>query len=285
MERGVIREFRIYLTLAHTGADILLAILSTDGAAIDDAFLDTIGAHSLVWAVIYLSNQQILVFGEYPAAQELAELGKFLRGLQGITNVEMHTLVYEKGSACEYDQYDRKVLKCLATNARMPINEIAQKTRLTPRRVRKVMGKFLGEGDGGSTPEFFTLMSPEGDARTSQACIHFRVIWNLNAAGRTSFFIRVDWAEEQTTARDLVKWLDTKFPIDFWYALNSATGPTLFCLFAVEHLRDAETITRAISQNPFVTSVDLLIGYPTKWYPSAREILLEKLITDVDLSS
>jgi DNA-binding Lrp family transcriptional regulator len=279
---GVIREFRIYLNLAHTNAEILLAVLSTNGIPVTEAFYDTIGAHHLVWAVIPLTNRNILVFADYSGARQLATMGKFLRNLENITEVEIHTLIYEKGQSCEFTSTDAKVLKHLKQDPRMSVSDIVRETGLTPRRVRKILDKFLGEGEGGSTPEFFTPKTSTKDVRTSKACLHFRVIWNLNAAGRTSFFIRINWNEENTTAEELVKWLDSQWPIDYWYTLTSATAPSLFSLFAVEHIKDAQPIANEISQNPAVESVELLIGYPTKWYHSYRETLLDEHIAKAD---
>jgi DNA-binding Lrp family transcriptional regulator len=277
-EQGVIKEFRVYLTLAHTGADILLAILYMNGYPTDDTYLDIVGSYTGVWALIPLSTGNIAVFAEYSGAVELAEIGRFLRGLQGVQRVEMHTLLYDKGSSCEFTSFDRKVLGCLAQDARMSISDIAENTGMTPRRVRKILTKFLGEGEGGSTPEYFTMRSTSGDKRTSQACLHFRVIWDLNAAGRIGFMIRIDWHEEKFTANEIVNWLEKEFPVDFWYALTSASEPTLFCVFAIEHLRDSEPIINKIAQEAFTKSVLPMLGYPTKWYISPRQDLLRELI-------
>ena len=282
IHQGVIRRFIVYLSLAMAGADALLAILSTDRGQADDAFLEGFGANPMVWAVVPLFNDDILVFAEYVGAQGLAKLGEFLRGVEGVTKVEMHTLLYDRGSKRELTDSDLQVLQCVRRNPRIPVVEIAQQTHLAPRRAKQSLQKLLGEG--GSTPEYFAARNDFADTRTSQACVHFRIHWNLNAVGRTTFFIRIDWNEDATSRGDLVKWLEEQFPIEFWYALASASAPVLFGVFAVEQIRDAEVIAQKIRQSRLVKLIEPLFTYPTKWFLSPREALLDEMLAKAGLS-
>ncbi|MHA2315025.1 MAG: winged helix-turn-helix transcriptional regulator [Candidatus Hermodarchaeia archaeon] len=281
IETGVILEFYAYLSLAMSGGEILLAIITLEASASGQQVLDSISSDHHVFAGSILSDGRLLLFAEYRGALELDELGRFLHGLEGVTHIEMHTLLYEKGGKCELTKTDLKVLKVIKNNARMPIAQIAEHTELTPKRVRTVLKTLMGET--GSAPEYFTEPTSFGDVRTTRQCVHFRILWNLNAAGSTTFIIRIDWDVEKGSRGGLIDWLQTEYPNKFWYALTSASTPTLFCVFVVEHLRDAEPLTQEISNGPLVASVDILFGYPTKTFDNPRAILLDQLIKEAGL--
>ena len=281
IETGVILEFYAYLSLAMSGGEILLVIISLEPSTSGQQVLDSISADQHVFAGSILSDGRLLLFAEYRGALELDELGRFLHGLDGVTHIEMHTLLYEKGGKCELTKTDLKVLKVIKSDARMPIAQIAEHTGLTPKRVRMVLKKLMGET--GSAPEFFTETTSFGDARTTRQCVHFRILWNLNAAGSTTFIIRIDWDVEKGTRGDLIDWLQSEYPNKFWYALTSASQPTLFCVFVVDHMRDAGPLTQEVGNGPLVASVDILFGYPTKKFDNPRVVLLDQLIKEADL--
>jgi len=166
IDTGVILEFYAYLSLAMSGGEILLVIITLEASASGQQVLDSISSAQHVFAGSILSDGRLLLFAEYRGALELDELGRFLHGLEGVTHIEMHTLFYEKGGKCELTKTDLKVLKVIKNNARMPIAQIAEHTELTPKRVRTVLKKLMGET--GSAPEYFTEPSSFGDIRTTR---------------------------------------------------------------------------------------------------------------------
>ncbi|MFX0078197.1 MAG: winged helix-turn-helix transcriptional regulator [Candidatus Hermodarchaeota archaeon] len=279
-ETGVIQRYCVYLSLAMLDAEILLAIIKTDGTRTEDDFLDELGANPMVYGASYLVNWDVLLFAEYVGSDGLAKLGKFLRQHENVKEVEMHTLQSEKGSKGEFSRSDLKVLRCLAEDARMSVAEIARQTGLTPKRVRKIIQKMLGEG--GSTPEWAIEKTSIGDYRTSQACIHFRLWWDLNAAGGTAFLIRIGWDEGKGSLGEIVDWLKKEFPIEFWYAYALASEPTMFTVYVVEHLREADQICKRIQQGPHVNTIEAIFGYPGLKYKSLRETRLEELLNQIE---
>ncbi|MFX1475214.1 MAG: winged helix-turn-helix transcriptional regulator [Promethearchaeota archaeon] len=280
IESGVILRFSIYLSLAMLDAEIALAILTNNRPIDSDDFLDELGANPMVYTASYLSDGAALLFAEYQGASGLAELGRFLRQVDGVTDVEMHTLIVEKGSKRDFSQMDLKVLYCLKEDARMPIAEIARRTRLTPKRVRRIIRSFLGEG--GSIPEFSIQQQSIGDLRTRQASIHFRVVWNLNAGGGLAFIVRIKW-DEAGKLGEIVEWLKTEFPLEFWYAYATAREPLVFCVFIVEHMREATHIVKKAHQAPYVESATPIFGFPSKSYPSLRDLRLQELLEGIRL--
>lgn len=281
IETGLILEFCAYLSLAMSGGEMLLLILSVDASQSSQQLLETIGSDPRIFAGSVLSDGRLLLFAEYKGAIELDELARFIHGLEGITDIDMHTLLYEKGGKCNLTKTDLKVLKTIRHEARMPIAKIARHTNLSPKRVRFVLRKLMGET--GSAPEYFTEPTSYGDARTTRQCVHFRIVWNLNAGGSTTFIIRIDWDVDKGSRGGLIDWLQTDYPDRFWYALTSATTPTLFCVFVVEHMRDAEPLVQEIINAPLVASVDVLFGYPTKQFDSPRDVLLNQLLEETGL--
>jgi hypothetical protein len=165
----------------------------------------------------------------------------------------------------------------------MSISEIAQQSRLTPKRVRKILRKFLG--NGGATPAAVTPSPSQRDARTLRASVHFSIQWDLNAGDRICFMVRVDWDVDRKSRGEMVEQLEEQFPVEFWYALASASKPALFGVFVTDHIREAEPLIQKISLIPDVTSAEPLFGYPTNYYigSSLRDKLLDNLLTKADL--
>ena len=283
IELGIITRFTVYLSLAFLGGEMSLTILSTNEGSKSQEFLNKIGANPMIFAASYLSDGRLLVWAEYVGAKGLDELGRFLRSIEGVTETDMHTLIYEKGERCDFSLSDLKVLRCLREDARMSIAEIARQSRLTPKRVRKTLQRFLG--DGGSMPEFFTPSTSQRDARTLHACVNFRIAWDLNAGDGICFIVRVDWNADNKPRGEIIELFEKRFPENFWYALASASKPTLFCVFVTGHIREAEPLVHKIGLIPDVVSVEALFGYPTIHYvgTSLRDTLIDEMFTKAGL--
>jgi DNA-binding Lrp family transcriptional regulator len=262
---------------------VSLTILSTNEGTKSQEFIDKIGANPMVFAASYLSDGRVLVWAEYVGAKGLDELGRFLRSIDGVTDVDIHTLIFEKGERCDFSLNELKVLRCLRKDARMPISEIARQSRLTPKRVRIILRKFLG--DGGSVSESFTPSASRRDVRTLHASVHFRIQWDLNASDVVCFIVRLDWNAENKSRGEIVEQLETRFPEKFWYAVASATKPTLFCAFVTDHMREAEPLVQQVSLLPDIISVEALFGYPTNYYAgtSLRDALLDEMFAKAGL--
>ena len=277
---GIIRSFNVYPSLAMVEAESLVGLVFTKSPPRSDVLLDTIGAHPMVDSGSYLADGSVLVFADYVGSQELAEFSQFLRSLEGVTHIELHPLICEKGCKRDLSHSELKVLRCLRDNARMPISEIAQQTKMSPKRIRKTIQQLFGET--GSAQEIFVHKQSIGDHRTKQACMHSRIHWDLNAADGTAFVIRIDWDEKTTTLHDVVEWVRTQHPIAFWFAFASAIEPVIFSIFLVEHMRDAEPITNSIQEAPFVNSVEAIFSYPAKRFPNLRDDYLNELFKELD---
>jgi DNA-binding Lrp family transcriptional regulator len=278
---GIIRSFNVYPSLAMVEAESLVGRVFTKTPPRSDVLLDTIGANPMVDSGSYLADGSLLVFADYVGSQGLAKFGSFLRSLEDVTHIELHPLICEKGSKRDLSQSELKVLRCLRNDARMPISEIAQQTKMSPKRIRNTIQQLFGET--GSAQEIFIEKQSIGDYRTKQACMHSRILWDLNASDGTAFVIRLEWVEEATTLHDVVEWVRTQHPIAFWFAFASAIEPVIFSIFLVEHMRDAEPIANSIQKASFVNSVEAIFSYPTKRFPNLRDDYLNALFKKIDI--
>lgn len=281
VELGVIQRYYIYLSLAMMDAEWLLARLILDEKHFDPQFLDDIGANSNVFAAGYLSDGSVLVWAEYIGAQGLADVGGFLRKLGGVTDVELTTLVAERGNKIELNRSQLKVLRCLQEDARMSISEVSKRTRLTPRRVRKILQEF--QGDVGSPIETFVDKKYPAHVGPSQASIHFRIYWDLNAGGGSVLLNRVKWHEGKTTPAEIVRFLKSEYPFEFWFANIAANEPLLYSVFIVKHIRDAEKILPKIQQLPHISSLETWVSYPIRKFGGLRESLIDDMLAKADL--
>ncbi|MFW9986370.1 MAG: winged helix-turn-helix transcriptional regulator [Candidatus Odinarchaeota archaeon] len=279
-DTGIIRGYSIRPSLAMMDAEGVLALITIEDPTKSEIIQDTIGNHPMIYAVSLLTDGSIICYGFYRGSQGLDELGTFLRQVPGVMKAEIHTIMAERGSKCELKQAHLKVIQCLREDARMRIGEIAHRSRLTPRRVRKTLKELTTEG--GSKMIGYLPGKGPGDIRTMQACFYLRVDWDLNAGGYTAAIIRIDHDEGKEERSNLVEWLKTQYPFAFWYAYSSAPSPTIFSVFVVEHIREVGKIVSETTHAPGVTSVKALLGYPTKSYPGLRESYFDELKQKLD---
>jgi DNA-binding Lrp family transcriptional regulator len=263
IESGFIVRFMVLLEPAMINADLMQALVHTDGSENDEEFIQKIGGHSMVLEVSYVASVTggiYNIFAQHIGAEGLSEIGRFLRSFAPVTKVEMHTLIFKAGKKTVLSRTQLKVLRCLREDPRMRIIEIAEKSGLTARKVRSTIQTLL---DGES--------------------INFTLRWDLNAMGRTKIHIKINWNNNATTAEELVNWLKEEYPLEFWFPFISATEPVVFATFSVESLREAENISRRIRQAPFVNSTTNLVCYSNTKFPWLGETYLDKMILDANL--
>ena len=272
---GTIRGGLLIPMSGMLGMEDWVAILRTEDPIPSDSFLDGIGAHPLVTSASILTDGSILCFGTYPGAKGLQEIGTFLRQTPGVTSVEFHTILTEPGKICDLTISDLKVLQCLREDPRMSIGELSKKTRLTPRRVRKIIAELLGEN--GSEPCFYIDWEPRGGTRASEVAFRINVHWDLNAGGYTAFVIIITHMEGVESRTKIVKVLKETYPVKFWYAYASAFEPVFFSVFVVEHMRETSEIIETLKQTPEVVSANAIYGYPTRAFHSPIDRYFEQL--------
>jgi DNA-binding Lrp family transcriptional regulator len=274
-DEGVILGGLLIPSNAMLGMQDWVAILETDDPIPSDAFLDGLGAHSLVLSASILTDGSILCFGSYPGAQGLQEIGAFLRQMPSVTSVDFHTILSEAGKKRELSLSDIKVLRCLRKDPRMSISDLSEQTRLTPRRIRKIIRELFGEN--GSEPSYYIEWDPLGGSLAKDVSFRLDVHWNLNAGGYTAFVIIISHEEGVEYRSKIVRVLKEQYPVKFWYAYASAFEPVFFSVFVVEHMREASEILETLRNTPEVTAAHAIYGYPSKAFLGPIDHYFEKL--------
>jgi DNA-binding Lrp family transcriptional regulator len=252
-----------------------VALVRTEDPIPSDAFLNGLGAHKSIDSASILTDGSILCFGYYAGAKGLEEIGTFLRQTPGVESVEFHTILGEPGKQQELSISDLKVLRCLQQDPRMSISDISQNTRQTPRRIRKIIEKLIGEH--GSEPSLYLNWDARGGRRPDEVSFKATVNWNLNAGGHTAFVILIRHEEGAEMRSKIVNVLKESYPERYWYSYASAFEPVIFCVFVVEHMREASTIIETLRHTPEVQSANAIYGYPSRRYHSAVDEYFARL--------
>ncbi|MBY8998359.1 MAG: Lrp/AsnC family transcriptional regulator [Candidatus Thorarchaeota archaeon] len=257
---GVIEEFSIVLRPAMMDSDYLIALVSTDGSENEAAFIEQIGSNLMViqvGQVVTSTGRLYFVHSEYIGAEGLQNLGTFLRTLEPVTDIELHTTLIQRGEKFDIKNLHLRVLKLLLDDARMQVSEISERTGLTSRRVSRAIQEMQDSN-----------------------AFWFAARWNLSLGSNTEFYLKIKY-DEQTATKDVVdEWLRDAFPDEYWFSFYSAMEPTLFAKFVTDHFREAEEISRTVKNAPFLKSVDVLLSYPVKKFPRLGRILIEEMIEE-----
>jgi len=257
IDNGTIHSFVVYLSFAMIDAESFLAILIPAISNIEEEILNEIVKNPHVFSTGSLSDGTCITFAEYEGEHGHSEFEQFLEGLQDVASYELHSLRSPRGRKVEFKPLEIRVLKILVEDPRAPATEIAEKTGLTPRRVRKVIQHLLDSGG-----------------------VHFVTRLNLNAGPGVIYYAQIHWDETKGDHNDVEKWLEKEFPGKYFDSHVSATAPMMLSLFVIDHLRDAENMSRSISRGPLIKSVKTIFPFPTKKNIRLQRLRLDELLTN-----
>ncbi|MHA1961503.1 MAG: winged helix-turn-helix transcriptional regulator [Candidatus Thorarchaeota archaeon] len=256
-ETGVISEFVVLPSFAMVDVGFLIGLARSDGSKSDEEYVELIGSHPFITSVGFDSFGTIVFNADYPGESGVAEITRFLTDEVQVTHSELHPTSRSRGAKFEPSGLQLRVLRCLVEDPRMSVSDIAGKSGLTAKRVRRIMEQLLESGG-----------------------FEFTIIRNLNAGSNTNFVIRVEWDEAYTSPEDIVSWLEKEHPREFWYPNISHSDRVMFPVFVVDHLREIESIFKELMELPNVVPTSTLIPYPRKRFPGPREGYLQKLLSE-----
>jgi Lrp/AsnC family leucine-responsive transcriptional regulator len=277
-EIGIIKRFTVWLSLAMLDAEMFVAFVSTDGSQNDEMLINAIGNNPMVHRIAPLTNENMMVFGEYIGATGLSQLCRFIRSLDGVSDIEIHTLLTDKGSQVDLTKLQLRVLKHLHDDARRSIVELANRSGLTARTIRRVLHQ-LG-ADKGSTRAFVFNDRLNPDERASNEPVHFRTLWNWTAGANFYCTARMVYKETKGNPQKLQQWLQNEFPLEHWYTYASASEPILFSTFYIDRIGDFEPIVRKIKRNSNIENLKTMISYPQRHFQSLRELRLMEMYNE-----
>ncbi|MFW9907163.1 MAG: winged helix-turn-helix transcriptional regulator [Candidatus Thorarchaeota archaeon] len=259
IKSGVIVRFSVELSLAMIDGTQFIAIVTTDGTEKEEEFINLIGSNEYVRDVGALSGTGYVAMGASVGQESLREVGGFLRGQKCVKAVEFHSLMHDAlhGQKTEFSNLQLRVLRSLIEDPRASTREISRSTGLTVKRVRKTLNQLL-EGRG----------------------VNLGLRWNLSIGDSFVFLLRIHWDEKSASYEEVVGFILENFPQQFYGPLLTATEPLVFIVFVVENFREADQISKKVSNAPFTKSSHTLFGKPSVSFPDLRSILLERMVKD-----
>lgn len=269
LEVGAIMKFAIELSLAMLDADFFNALIKTDGSEDLDLFMEQLGQRPEFFVIRRFADGSYFGEGSVVGAQGLIELGRFLRRLPVITNVELHPAVLltpvlssrskgnTRGQKVTFTAMQLQVLRCLVEDPRMSITTIARQSGLTPRRIRTIL-KELQEGGG----------------------LHITVRWDRSSFGDIELVVLIQYDDTTTTPSEIFEWFKDQYPFEYWVSAIWADEPTVVVSLTVKDLRAAEAIGAAVKAAPFTKDAMIRVSYPHRRFQGLLDTGLRDLLVE-----
>jgi DNA-binding Lrp family transcriptional regulator len=264
VKTGVIIRFSIALTREMTDIDDVFSLVITDGTEDSEEFVLRLGENPMVYHVSTLlcpEGGAYLVVSQCSDDALQVELGALLRGIDEVRKVEMHRLLWmARGSKIEFSKQQLRVLRCLNQDARMKIEEIAKRTGMASKTVRRIL-RELEPGRG----------------------VYYACRLDFSAGGLVDAWVRISWDEKRISVDELVHWLRDEFPDDLWWVWVSTTDSIIFADFILDSVLDIEQISRRIRKAPFVKSTSALAACAGANFEKMSEIILKEMLENADV--
>jgi len=256
-ESGEISGYSLLLSAEMLGVHRIFGLLTSDGSRDEIEVMDEIGDHAGVIAAAAYSNGTYALVGEYRIPEELHELTSHLRTIDSIEKTETHQIIQSRGPPIELSRMHLRVLKPLIDEPRLSVVEISNKSGLTARRVRRLLGQLEESG-----------------------AVKFQALVELGAAASIPFLARMTWDERKASYREIKDMVEEKYPLSHWETYVSASEPVLYSLIAVEGLVQVNEVTRELRNNNMIVSVKAFISMFHKFYESITRQTLLQMIED-----
>ena len=254
-ESGEIAGYSLLLSAEMLGVHRILGLLTSDGSRDEVEVMDEIGDHVGVIAAASYSNGTYALVGEYRSSEELLHLTSHFRKIESIEEVEVHQIIQGYKKPFELSRMHLRILKHLIDDPKLSVVEIANKSGLTARRVRRLLGQLEESG-----------------------AVSFRALVELGADTSIPFLARVTWDERKTNYQEVRDIITENYPLSHWETYVSASEPVLYSLISVDGLVQVNEVTSALRKNDKIESVKALISMFHKFYPSiTRQTLLDMI--------
>ncbi|MFX1578667.1 MAG: winged helix-turn-helix transcriptional regulator [Promethearchaeota archaeon] len=255
VEAGIITDFIVEFTPAMINSEIMLVWLTTDNKEDQEQFVQEIAKTRGIAQIVPFYGGDYLIFLEYRNSHELAKISMAIKSNPHVSSTEMHTLIGPIGQKTELSNLQLRVLKELLTDARMEISDIAQRSGLTVRIVRRTLREL----------------------KESEA-IRFSLRFRPNVGNRLTFLLKLRWNPKQADKDEIVELLVKDHPDEFWTLTPSAADSFLIGIAVVDNLNRMDSITTKIRSIPSVIYAEAFIYRPPYNYKGLRRLCLEEAI-------
>ncbi len=270
IDSGVIFSFSAMLSLDYLNSEVLYGLVSTDGYEREEDFIQNLGSNPMVHVVGSIasgSGGAYNFFAQYIGSQGLAELGRFVRTLDNVSRTELFPLLIPKDhrgvqaipirgkeEGGTFLKTELKVLRWLVEDPRMSISDIANRTRLTARRVGRTIQQLMDKG------------------------VMFSVRWNLSAGGYDQVMIRTLVNEKKIAVTEVAEWVRKRFPNQFWLPYISADEPIVFLSFVVKNMQEAQQIAQTLKNADFVKSTVVSVRFSETKFPWFGHTMIKDMV-------
>ncbi len=250
-QQKVIRRFEVILSKEMLGVEDVAGYISTDGSEKVIEFMEQIATQPIVIEIYRTSDRRYEFWALVAGASETLGFQRFLKGLDHVLEVEIRPIVFyfphqppnyfmsDRGQKVTFTRNQLRVLRCLFEDCRMPVSQIAQRTRLTPRRVRKIL-RDLEEGGG----------------------VHFAMAYDVFALGDMEYRLKIHYDASKKTGQEIIDWIYKKYPHEFWWASVTTNEPIIDVGLLIDRPGKSVPIIREIKTAASIRQVEDFISYP-----------------------
>ncbi len=263
LESGAIHDF--YVVFGEAMIDMkraLVLVRSVPSVSISDLSI-VFARHPGIFRILFLVNGDFLLVAMYPEIDGFQKLESFIQSLEGIKDVKFYPIYRSenctlKGRKVILTEIQRKVLSCLAIDARMPACKIGKQLSISTRRIESVIEELQKNRN-----------------------VLFSVRWRPNLGRGLSFMLRITYEKAMIGILPFNQSIAEMLPSDFWYSYLPENAPEMFSVFLVDHISDVSRITELVRGMEYVESVETLIYYSAMVIdPPTRTMLIDVLQRD-----
>ena len=263
IDSRVLSQFLITYAPGAIDAESYQAVVLTSGTENSEEFVKIMGTNPLIGHISTIATVKggaYLLWGEFIGTEMLHEVSTFLRNLEEVEEVDLYVVLTDHEHLTgEFTNLHLKVLRALQSNPLMQTSEIAQKTNITPKTVRRALREIT---EGGK--------------------VKFIARPDLAAGSLVNIHIRMYWNEKKIALPKLLNWLNEKYPIEFWSPFASATEPMMIAEFVVKDLQEAVRISSDLHQADFIDSSTIMVAFSSAKFSYLSQIRLEELLEQVE---
>lgn len=272
-EKKVFLRTGVALSRETLGVEDIVAVVTTDGSEVGGPLMEQMAAQPMACEVYRTGDRRYELWAVVTGTSEAFGLKGFLENLDSVIEVEMRPIVFfnptmepdywihSRGKKVTFTKDQLRVLDHLFWDARMPVSQIAHKTGLPPRRVRKIL-RDLEEGGG----------------------VQFITGYDIFALGDMEYRLKIWFDPAHTTGQDLAREIAEKYPHEFWWSSITTNEPILDVGLIINDANQVLPIIREIKTNPHITSIEDFVTYPRHVYAKCPLIwTLREIIDKADL--
>jgi DNA-binding Lrp family transcriptional regulator len=260
----VIHNFTMLLSPLKTNEELSISLLDFDVVPEEKDILKVLASNPSVWKFHRALEDKYVIFSFYFDQDELSKLALMLRSLPGIGYVEMYSRFSRYwGGKLELTDVHMQILRCLISDTRMSVAEIAAMTGL----------------------ETNTVIDSINLMRESET-----VLFTINASdylkeSKIEVLAKVQWNVGKTNQERVTKWLQDSFSNIYLREYVSVAEPTLFFNFIVNHVQEVELVLRKTNESELISKITSLILFPGTVIADPRVRKLDEVLTETGFSS